>query len=95
MRITQQDIADKAGMTRSMVSELFSGRRELSVKTARRFAKVLDTTPGRVIDMDLGDLESAVKTRLAKDGLVKDVRAAVAEAAAKLNNEPSNSDRAA
>ena len=67
MRITQQHIADKAGMTRSMVSELFSGHRALTVKTAQRFAGILETTPGTVIDMEPNELAAAVKTRLAED----------------------------
>ena len=67
MRITQQRIADETGMTRSMVSEFFSGRRQLGVKSARRFADILGTTPVRVIDMKPGELATAIKTRLSNE----------------------------
>lgn len=67
MRITQEHIASRVGMTRSMVSEFFSGRRPLGVKSAARFAEILETTPGQVIDMNPGQLEALVKARLSED----------------------------
>ena len=50
--LTQEELADKVGTTKSVVSLLENELRPLSSKWLRLFADALKTTPGRILDID-------------------------------------------
>lgn len=50
--LTQEELAVKAGTTKSVISLLESEQRPLSAKWLRLFADTLKTTPGRILDID-------------------------------------------
>jgi len=51
-RLTQDQLAEKAGTSKGVVSLLESGDRRLSDKWLRRFAPVLKVQPGWLLDQD-------------------------------------------
>lgn len=51
-KLTQEELADKVGTTKAVVSLLENQKRPLSDKWLRKFADVLDTTPGRILETD-------------------------------------------
>ena len=59
-RMTQGDLADKAGTTKGVISLLESGERGLSDKWARRFAPILKVQPGWLLDHDPESLPGGV-----------------------------------
>lgn len=58
--LTQEELADKVGTTKAVISNLETGARGLSDKWLRRLAPVLDTSPGYLMDHDPNDLPTAV-----------------------------------
>lgn len=50
--MTQEELADKVGTTKSVISLLENEKRPLSAKWLRKFADALGTTPGRILDID-------------------------------------------
>lgn len=58
--LTQEELADKAGTTKAVVSNLETGVRPLSPKWLDRFAPILHTTAGYILDHDPNDLPTAV-----------------------------------
>jgi transcriptional regulator with XRE-family HTH domain len=48
----QEELADKVGTTKSVISLLENEKRPLSSKWLRKFAEALDTQPGRILDVD-------------------------------------------
>lgn len=59
-RMSQEELAEGAGTTGSVISLLESGERGLSAKWLRRLAPVLGTTPGMLLDHDPRELDSDV-----------------------------------
>lgn len=59
-RMTQQELADAIGTTKSVISDLERGNLQLSPKWLRRFAPVLKTQPGFILDKDPDSLDSDV-----------------------------------
>ena len=58
--INQDELADRVGTTKSVVSLLENGHRSLSDKWLRKFAAALDTTPGHILDTDPNNLDSDI-----------------------------------
>lgn len=56
--MTQGQLAEKAGTTASIISELESGHTNLSDKWLRRLAPILGTTPGFLLDYAPESLDS-------------------------------------
>jgi transcriptional regulator with XRE-family HTH domain len=50
--LSQEELADKVGTTKSVISLLESEGRPLSAKWLRKLAEALDTTPGRILDIN-------------------------------------------
>lgn len=51
-KLSQEQLADKVGTTKSVISLLENQKRPLSDKWLRKFADALDTTQGRILDTD-------------------------------------------
>lgn len=49
LSVTGSQLAQRSGLSRSMIYKYLSGNRVLSLKTARKLAAVLDTTPEDLI----------------------------------------------
>jgi transcriptional regulator with XRE-family HTH domain len=58
-RMTQSQLAEAAGTSPSVISQLESGERGLSSKWLRALAPLLGTTPGFLLDHDPNDLDTA------------------------------------
>lgn len=58
--LTQEELADKAGTTKAVISLLESEKRPLSSKWLRKFAEILGTTPGRILDINPEETEADV-----------------------------------
>lgn len=58
--LTQEELADMVGTTKAVVSNLETGARPLSAKWLDKFAPVLNTSPGYILDHDPEDLPTAV-----------------------------------
>ena len=56
--LTQMKLAEQAGTKPSVISELESGRLQLSSKWLRRLAPLLGTTAGFLLDHDPNDLDA-------------------------------------
>lgn len=50
--LKQEELADKIGTTKAVISLLENEKRPLSSKWLRKLADVLGTTPGRILDID-------------------------------------------
>lgn len=59
-RMSQEELAEAVGTTKAVISLLESGDRPLSAKWLRKFAPVLDTTPGFLLDHDPHELPADV-----------------------------------
>lgn len=59
-RMTQDELAEKVGTTKAVISLLESGNRPLSAKWLRKIAPVLNTTPGHLLDHDPNELPTDV-----------------------------------
>jgi transcriptional regulator with XRE-family HTH domain len=51
-KLKQEELAEKVGTTKSVISLLENEKRPLSSKWLRKLATALDTTPGRILDVD-------------------------------------------
>jgi transcriptional regulator with XRE-family HTH domain len=58
--LSQDELAEKAGTTKSVISLLENEKRPLSAKWLRRFAEVLDTRAGYILDHDPNELNDDV-----------------------------------
>jgi transcriptional regulator with XRE-family HTH domain len=58
--LTQEELADKAGTTKAVISLLENEKRPLSSKWLRKFAEALGTTPGRILDVDPDEVSAEV-----------------------------------
>lgn len=59
-RMSQEELADAVGTTKAVVSLLESGQRPLSAKWLRKFAPVLKTSVGYLLDHDPEQLPTDV-----------------------------------
>lgn len=59
-RMGQEELAEKIGTTKAVVSLLEAGKRPLSAKWLRKIAPVLKTTPGHLLDHDPNQLPTDV-----------------------------------
>jgi transcriptional regulator with XRE-family HTH domain len=51
-KLSQEELAERVGTTKSVISLLENEKRPLSAKWLRKFAEALDTTPGRILDVN-------------------------------------------
>lgn len=58
--LSQEELAEKVGTTKSVVSLLENERRPLSSTWLRKFAAVLDTQPGHLLDVDPTELDNDI-----------------------------------
>lgn len=59
-RMTQQELADEIGTSKTVISEMERGNLQLSPKWLRKMAPVLKTQPGYILDHDPNDLDSDI-----------------------------------
>jgi transcriptional regulator with XRE-family HTH domain len=59
-KMTLDELAEKVGTTKSVVSLLETEKRPLSSKWLRKFAEALGTTPGRILDVDPNEVSAEV-----------------------------------
>lgn len=59
-RMTQEELAEKVGTTKAVISLLESGQRPLSAKWLRKIAPVLSTTAGHLLDHDPEELPTDI-----------------------------------
>jgi transcriptional regulator with XRE-family HTH domain len=58
--LSQEELAEKAGTTKSVISLLENEKRPLSAKWLRKFAEALKTKPGYILDHDPNELNDDV-----------------------------------
>lgn len=58
--LTQEELAERVGTTKAVISNLETGARGLSDKWLRRLAPALNTSPGYIMDHDPNDLPTAI-----------------------------------
>jgi transcriptional regulator with XRE-family HTH domain len=58
--MTQDELAAAVGTSKSVVSDMERNKLQLSPKWARRFAPVLKTQPGYIVDHDPADLDTDI-----------------------------------
>jgi transcriptional regulator with XRE-family HTH domain len=59
-RLSQDELASKAGTTKSVISLLENEKRPLSSKWLRLFAEILGTRPGYILDIDPTEMDKDV-----------------------------------
>lgn len=59
-KMSQDDLAKKAETTKSVISLLENEKRSLSSKWLRKFAAILDTEPGHILDNNPNDLDTDI-----------------------------------
>lgn len=59
-QMTQQELADAIDTHKSVISDMERGKLQLSPKWLNRFAPVLQTQPGHILDHDPNDLDSDI-----------------------------------
>lgn len=58
--MTQEELADKVGTAKGVISLLESEKRPLSSKWLRKLAEALGTTPGRILDIDPNEVSADI-----------------------------------
>lgn len=58
--LTQEELAEKVGTAKAVISLLENEKRPLSAKWLRKFADVFGTTPGRILDVDPQEADAEV-----------------------------------
>lgn len=58
--LSQDELAEKVGTTKSVISLLENEKRPLSSKWLRKLAEALDTKPGYILDYDPNEISSDV-----------------------------------
>jgi transcriptional regulator with XRE-family HTH domain len=51
-KLSQEELAERVGTTKSVISLLENEKRPLSAKWLRKLAEALGTTPGRILDVN-------------------------------------------
>lgn len=59
-RMTQEELAESVGTSKSVISDLENAKRALSPKWLRRLAPVLKTNAGHILDHDPNDLDNDI-----------------------------------
>lgn len=59
-RMTQDELAEKVGTTKSVISLLENEKRPLSSKWLRKLAEALDTQPGYILDHDPNSINADI-----------------------------------
>jgi transcriptional regulator with XRE-family HTH domain len=59
-KMSQDDLAEKAETTKSVISLLENEKRPLSSKWLRRFAVILETQPGHILDVDPNEIDNNI-----------------------------------
>jgi transcriptional regulator with XRE-family HTH domain len=59
-RMTQDELADAVGTSKSVISDLERGQLQLSPKWLRRLAPILQTQPGYILDHSPEDLDTDI-----------------------------------
>lgn len=59
-RMTQQELADAVGTSKSVISDMERGELQVSPKWLRRLAPALQTQPGHLLDHDPESLDSDI-----------------------------------
>lgn len=58
--LSQEELADKVGTTKSVISLLENEKRPLSSKWLRKLAEALDTQPGYILDHDPNEISADI-----------------------------------
>lgn len=58
--LTQEVLAERVGTTKSVISLLENEQRPLSSKWLRKLADALNTTPGRILDIDPAEVDADI-----------------------------------
>lgn len=58
-RLTQEELAERVGTTKAVISNLETGSRGLSDKWLRKLAPALGTTPGFLLDYSPDDIDAS------------------------------------
>ncbi len=59
-RMTQQELADAVDTSKSVISDMERGELQLSPKWLRKFAPILKTQPGHILDHDPNTLDNDI-----------------------------------
>ena len=59
-KMTQQELADRVGTAKSVISDLERGVVQLNDKWLRKLAPVLETQPGHLLDYDPEELDTDI-----------------------------------
>lgn len=59
-KLSQDELAGKAGTTKSVISLLENEKRPLSSKWLRLFAEIIGTQPGYILDIDPTEMDAEV-----------------------------------
>lgn len=59
-KLTQDQLAEKVGTSKSVISDLENEKRQLSPKWLRRLAPVLNTTAGHLLDHDPSETNAEI-----------------------------------
>lgn len=59
-KLSQDELAAKAGTTKSVISLLENEKRPLSSKWLRLFAEIIGTRPGYILDIDPTEMDAEV-----------------------------------
>jgi transcriptional regulator with XRE-family HTH domain len=74
--LTQEELADKAETTKAVISLLENEKRPLSSKWLRKFAEILKTQPGHILDHDPNEVNADIFDLWARIGKEDRQRAA-------------------
>lgn len=75
--LTQEELAERASTTKSVISLLEAEKRPLSSKWLRKFAEILETQPGHILDHDPNEMSADIHdiwSRLGKEDRARAVR---------------------
>lgn len=59
-RLSQDELAEAAGTTKGVISLLENEKRPLSSKWLRKFAEILGTQPGYILDLDPTEMDPEI-----------------------------------
>lgn len=59
-RLSQDELAEAAGTTKGVISLLENEKRPLSSKWLRKFAEILGTQPGYILDLDPTEMDAEI-----------------------------------
>ncbi len=59
-KMSQEEVADRVGTAKGVISLLENGKRPLSDKWLHKLAAVLDTRPGHLLDLDPSEIDNDI-----------------------------------